>query len=921
MSIDNETKKVITFYSYKGGTGRSMLVANAAWLLASAGYRILLIDWDLEAPGLHRYFKPFLADPELKETDGVIEWLTDYWDAVIGSNSSDIGSVIREYADPRRYTVSLNTEGFLPHGAGIDLICAGRQNSRYSTAVGNFDYSRLYEELQGADFIAASKALLAGPEGYDFVLVDSRTGVSDTAGICTVGLADALVVCFTYNNQSISGAANVAYNANLQAGELRKATSTDSFNAYRFPYRVIGVPSRVDHLDPERLEKRRAYAAHAFSRVLGNGSAFGGGVEQLIHAEVPYHPLYSYEEVLAICMERIEDQRGVLGATQRIVQEITGNASLTFKPLLEGQQRALRDAFGGGANATSTASASTAWDFFCRHLPDESGRLAFLDETFAFLIQLVNVAASSSEREDKTQFSRSFVLETELTADERRALDRLLLAGIVCRRVSQAGERTLELADDSIVANWTQLSQRLAANVSSIRDREAVIGCRKSWVASGRRIGQLAKIPDSISEIETLNERGTWLGNRNLDFVNAVRDAKSLAQARTKLSVERDDALQKLDYQRTEAVNSHRLDAERALEVRRKSLTAMWIVTTTVVVGATAFYFLQQQRADSQLQIQLFSAANERALSLERAKSAELELKAAKGQALQFLGLGVAHVRSKQWSAANAQFTEAIRLDPTLAEAFFQRAISAEKLSDAHKALEDYAAFYDLRPSLRGRISLIERMSEVDPVNAELMAKQLERALVDANDATRNLSIKEAASRLKAILDKAAKAGKPLPREAEATLRNVVSKLDPDAFRQKLGFKQSAGTAAAVTPSPVGTPADSNQPPLILQSNAAQVEKSVSSEKGVIDKNSVKIKGENANDSARASASPSSATDGEAMLLNARAMRAARREADTAPNGSVQGMDLTSQPPPVRAIPSIDAPSSVKPEKASSAKR
>ena len=120
MSIDNETKKVITFYSYKGGTGRSMLVANAAWLLASAGYRILLIDWDLEAPGLHRYFKPFLADPELKETDGVIEWLTDYWDAVIGSNSSDIGSVIREYADPRRYTVSLNTEGFLPHGAGAN---------------------------------------------------------------------------------------------------------------------------------------------------------------------------------------------------------------------------------------------------------------------------------------------------------------------------------------------------------------------------------------------------------------------------------------------------------------------------------------------------------------------------------------------------------------------------------------------------------------------------------------------------------------------------------------------------------------------------------------------------------------------------------------------------------------------------------
>ena len=46
--------EIATFYSYKGGTGRSMLVANTGWLLASAGYHVLMVDWDLEAPGLHR---------------------------------------------------------------------------------------------------------------------------------------------------------------------------------------------------------------------------------------------------------------------------------------------------------------------------------------------------------------------------------------------------------------------------------------------------------------------------------------------------------------------------------------------------------------------------------------------------------------------------------------------------------------------------------------------------------------------------------------------------------------------------------------------------------------------------------------------------------------------------------------------------
>ena len=51
--------EVITFYSYKGGTGRTMALSNIAVMLArrqNATVPILMIDWDLEAPGLHRYF-------------------------------------------------------------------------------------------------------------------------------------------------------------------------------------------------------------------------------------------------------------------------------------------------------------------------------------------------------------------------------------------------------------------------------------------------------------------------------------------------------------------------------------------------------------------------------------------------------------------------------------------------------------------------------------------------------------------------------------------------------------------------------------------------------------------------------------------------------------------------------------------------
>ena len=75
--------KVITFYSYKGGTGRTMALANVAWILAQAGKRVLAVDWDLESPGLHEFFRPFIDADVLAATPGIIELINDYsWAAM-----------------------------------------------------------------------------------------------------------------------------------------------------------------------------------------------------------------------------------------------------------------------------------------------------------------------------------------------------------------------------------------------------------------------------------------------------------------------------------------------------------------------------------------------------------------------------------------------------------------------------------------------------------------------------------------------------------------------------------------------------------------------------------------------------------------------------------------------------------------------
>src|SRR4030095_10510257 len=70
---------IVTFYSFKGGVGRSMALVNVAELLADAGYKVIACDWDLEAPGLERYFSEEPAQVlDFRKNPGVINLLLEY---------------------------------------------------------------------------------------------------------------------------------------------------------------------------------------------------------------------------------------------------------------------------------------------------------------------------------------------------------------------------------------------------------------------------------------------------------------------------------------------------------------------------------------------------------------------------------------------------------------------------------------------------------------------------------------------------------------------------------------------------------------------------------------------------------------------------------------------------------------------------
>jgi cellulose biosynthesis protein BcsQ len=151
--------KIVTFYSYKGGTGRSMALANIAWVLASCGYRVLTIDWDLEAPGLHRYFEPYLDDKTLERSTGLVDFILGFATAAVsGQPKSDNVDWYAQYSNLLAHAVPVRWE--FPNNGTLDFVPAGRQDAAYANRVNSFNWQNFYELLGGGVLLEAVKQKL-----------------------------------------------------------------------------------------------------------------------------------------------------------------------------------------------------------------------------------------------------------------------------------------------------------------------------------------------------------------------------------------------------------------------------------------------------------------------------------------------------------------------------------------------------------------------------------------------------------------------------------------------------------------------------------------------------------------------------------------------------------------------------------------
>ncbi|MEO3975026.1 FxSxx-COOH system tetratricopeptide repeat protein [Streptomyces sp. CAU 1734] len=328
--------RIITFYSYKGGTGRTMALANTAWILASAGKRILVVDWDLDAPGLDRFLHPFLDRDKLATTPGVLDLVSRFNQSLLeqlrlaevqypatwgGERTAVDDAWVAERARFNHCVIPVVWE--FPQNGRLDFLPAGTKNKGYLSAFSQFDWKPFMEGPRATQFIEAVKREFV--QNYDYVLIDSRTGLSDISDICTVNLPHTLVTCFTPSSQSIDGAAAVAERIEAMYGNRN--------------IRILPVPMRVEDTNgqADRLDAARAQIRLRFGRLLERHSTVPAH-EYWGSVEIPYRPVYSYEEILAPFRDTPGNHASLLAAYERLTA-VVSDGEVTSMPRMEETSR------------------------------------------------------------------------------------------------------------------------------------------------------------------------------------------------------------------------------------------------------------------------------------------------------------------------------------------------------------------------------------------------------------------------------------------------------------------------------------------------------------------------------------------------------------------------------------------------------
>jgi MinD-like ATPase involved in chromosome partitioning or flagellar assembly len=186
VSIEDETGKrplITTFYSFKGGVGRTTALAFVASMLARQGYRVVLIDFDLEAPGLS-----LVLSSGAKSRYGVL----DYIHQRFLTPDENLPNIVDCF-----YPIDLAVRGELY------LVPAGEYDEGYIHRLADLDMRLLYQRVTNP-FHQLLDDIIEELDP-DIILIDARTGFTEMGAVALFDRADLGVICFSPTEQSYAG--------------------------------------------------------------------------------------------------------------------------------------------------------------------------------------------------------------------------------------------------------------------------------------------------------------------------------------------------------------------------------------------------------------------------------------------------------------------------------------------------------------------------------------------------------------------------------------------------------------------------------------------------------------------------------------------------------------------------------------------
>lgn len=268
--------KTIAFYSYKGGTGKTLMAANLAVCLSRIGKTCVLVDCDVEGPSSHNKFHKIgslaigrgggdeaggggfvgLIAESLKGTD----WERSAIDKLRPKKVENVQPFIYPLPSPlpRRGKAA---SGITP--GAIHLLPAG---NIYSDDYWRFVWSPLWRDLftiydrqakgtiQRATFERLLDYLLSVKDALanltpppEYMLVDLRAGASEFATTLINAWVDTLVYCFSFNEDNIQYLRDTFFKLE-DAGVARERDNTQ----FKPTLVLSRVPSGIDYYRGDR---------------------------------------------------------------------------------------------------------------------------------------------------------------------------------------------------------------------------------------------------------------------------------------------------------------------------------------------------------------------------------------------------------------------------------------------------------------------------------------------------------------------------------------------------------------------------------------------------------------------------------------------------------------------------------------------